>query len=115
MVLTEAGVDDAEVVPALLTETKEEIEQLSADGAYDKRKVYEAALRRQVAKLAIPPRHGARIWQHGNGKVPRLPRDTTCGGFGRLDGDNGNARVITINVRWPRPLCFASKQFLEII
>lgn len=76
VVLTEAGVDDAEVVPQLLEETEGEIDQLSADGAYDKRKVYDAALLRQIAKLAIPPRRGARIWQHGNCKAPRLPRDT---------------------------------------
>jgi hypothetical protein len=75
VVLTEARVDDAEVTPDLLDQTCEPIEQFSADGAYDKRKVYSACQERKISKIAIPPRRDARIWQHGNCTAPPLPRD----------------------------------------
>lgn len=52
---------DAEVLPDLLAGVPGELEQVSADGAYDQRKCYEALNRRQV-RAAIPPRKGARIW-----------------------------------------------------
>ena len=75
VVLTEASVDDAEVASDLLDQTSEPIEQFSADGAYDKRKVYSACEKRKIPKIAIPPRRDARIWQHGNCAAPPLPRD----------------------------------------
>jgi hypothetical protein len=61
-VLTQAGVDDAEVTPELLTRTRAKIEQMSADGAYDKQKVYRAAMDQQVEKITIPPRSDAALW-----------------------------------------------------
>jgi hypothetical protein len=51
-----------------------QIEQVSADGAYDQRKCYDE-LNKYGAKPAIPPRKGARIWQHGNSKAERHNRD----------------------------------------
>lgn len=73
--LSEAGVDDAEMGGELLEETPGEIEQVSADGAYDKRKFYQACARRRVHRIVVPPRRDAKIWQHGNSKKPPLPRD----------------------------------------
>jgi len=75
VVLTEAGVDDAEAGGDLLDETGGSLEQVSADGAYDKRKFYDACQRHQIKRIAIPPRRDARIWQHGNSSKPPLPRD----------------------------------------
>lgn len=77
MVLSEPSLDDAGAVPELLEQMSEVevIEQLSADGAYDKRKVYEACAQRAISRLAIPPRRDARIWQHGNSLAPLLVRD----------------------------------------
>jgi IS5 family transposase len=75
VVLTEASVDDAEAAKELLNQTQSPIDKLSADGAYDKRKVYDACLNRDVEQIAIPPRRDARIWQHGNCKKPPHPRD----------------------------------------
>lgn len=75
VVLTEASVDDAEVASDLLDQTSEPIEQFSADGAYDKRKVYNACEKRKIPNIAIPPRRDARIWQHGNCAAAPLPRD----------------------------------------
>lgn len=77
VVLTEASVDDAEAGGDLLDETGGSPEQVSGDGAYDKRKFYDACQRHHVQRVAIPPRRDARIWQHGNSSQPPLPRDQT--------------------------------------
>lgn len=68
------NLSDAEALPDLLADVPGAIEQVSADGAYDQRKCYEA-LNQHEAKAAIPPRKGARIWQHGNSKSERQGRD----------------------------------------
>jgi len=75
MLLTEADVDDAAATPELLAQTSAPVNQLSADGAYDKRKAYTACVKHGVHKVAIPPRRDAHIWQHGNNAAPALPRD----------------------------------------
>jgi hypothetical protein len=75
VVLTEAGVDDAEAGRQLLDETTGSIEQVSGDGSYDKRKFYEAAVERGVERITVPPQRNACIWQHGNSSKPPLPRD----------------------------------------
>jgi hypothetical protein len=75
VVLTEAGLDDAEAGKQLLDDTPGEIEQVSADGSYDKRKFYDASARRGINHIAVPPRRNAKIWQHGNSKKAPLPRD----------------------------------------
>ena len=75
VVLTEAGMDDAEAGRQLLDETTGSIEQVSGDGSYDKRKFYEACVKRKVGQIAVPPQRNARIWQHGNSSKPPLPRD----------------------------------------
>lgn len=61
--LTSAGVDDAQAAAGLLKQTQAEIEQLSADGAYDKEKVYKAAAAKGVRKITIPPRRDAVLWE----------------------------------------------------
>jgi hypothetical protein len=67
-------VTDAQMLPLLLADAPGKITQVSADGAYDKRKCYEA-IKEHRARAAIPPRKGARIWQHGNTKAERQVRD----------------------------------------
>lgn len=68
------SVSDGEMLPELLEAVAGEVSQVSADGAYDQRKVYDA-INELHAEAAIPPRRGARIWQHGNSKTERLVRD----------------------------------------
>lgn len=75
VLLTEAGVDDAEAGQQLLQETPGEIERVGGDGAYDKRKFYEASTERGVETILVPPRCDAKIWQHGNCHQAPLPRD----------------------------------------
>lgn len=75
VVLTEASVDDAEAGKQLVKDTTGEIEQISGDGSYDKRKFYDACLARKIKIITIPPQRNAKIWQHGNSNKTPLPRD----------------------------------------
>lgn len=75
VVLSEASLDDAGAVAELLDQITEPVEQLSADGAYDKRKVYAVCVERQVGRVVVPPRRDAHIWQHGNCAAAPLARD----------------------------------------
>jgi hypothetical protein len=75
VVLSDSSLDDAEAAKQLLTDTSGQIEQVDADGAYDKRKFYEASQSRGVRHIIVPPRRNAKIWQHGNSKNTPLPRD----------------------------------------
>jgi IS5 family transposase len=71
---TPNSISDGQVLPALIQQVEDPIEQVSADGSYDKRNCYEA-IQAVGARATIPPRKGARIWQHGNSKKDRLQRD----------------------------------------
>jgi hypothetical protein len=82
-VASEAGVTDDDVVPDLLEQVDRPIQQVSADGAYDKRKCYEA-LEPTRAKVTIPPRRDAKIWQHGNSGGEPWQRDENLRAIRRL-------------------------------
>jgi Transposase DDE domain len=73
-VVSEPGVTDAEAVPSLLEQVDNPVEGVGADGAYDRRAVYEALDRRR-ARAVIPPRRDAKVQRHGNTSGPRLARD----------------------------------------
>ena len=115
VVLSEASLDDAGAVPVLMDQSTEPVEQMSGDGAYDKRKVYEGCAASGIRRVAIPPRKDARIWQHGNCAAPPLVRTRTCGGFGRQDASRGNKSRAIIGVPWPRLPCFGSRPSLAPI
>lgn len=68
---------DCQVLETLLNQIPQEqpIDQVSLDGAYDKRICYEALKRRGVVNIAIPPQHNAKISQHGNLKKEPYIRD----------------------------------------
>lgn len=61
-VLSGAEIDDAAVVDDLTAQTRPRIEQVSADGAYDKQKVYRVLKEKGVEKVTIPPRRDAVLW-----------------------------------------------------
>jgi Transposase DDE domain len=82
-VASEAGVTDDDVVPALMEQVDRSVKQVSADGAYDKRKCYEP-LEATGATVTIPPRHDAKIWQHGNSGGERWQRDENLRAIRRL-------------------------------
>ena len=58
---------DSEILPGLLKGIKGEIEQVSADGAYDKRKCYQAIEDRK-AVATIPPQKNAHPWEDLDGQ-----------------------------------------------
>lgn len=72
--LTTNDVSDGEVMPTLVEQIENPIEQASADGAYDTFENHEV-LEARGAKITIPPRVNAKIRQHGNCKAPPLARD----------------------------------------
>jgi hypothetical protein len=76
VILTENSVSDDATVAVLLEQIEQEIINFGADGAYDKRKVYDSLNAHSPdVKILIPPRKNARIWKHGNTKAERLKRD----------------------------------------
>ncbi|MDV2997922.1 MAG: hypothetical protein N4J56_008061 [Chroococcidiopsis sp. SAG 2025] len=60
-VVSTNDVADCEVMPELLDAIAQEIEQVSADGAYDTQGCYDVIEQRE-ATAAIPPRRNAKIW-----------------------------------------------------
>src|SRR5271157_2189900 len=76
VLLTENGVSDDRAVEGLLEQIEQTILDFAADGAYDKRRVYDSLnTHSPEAHILIPPRKNARIWKHGNSKTERLKRD----------------------------------------
>ena len=76
VILTENSVSDDAAVEVLLEQIEQEIINFGADGAYDKRKVYDSLNAHSPdVNILIPPRKNARIWKHGNTKAERLKRD----------------------------------------
>jgi len=61
VVVSTNNVSDDEVLEDILDAVEEEIDQVSGDGAYDKRKCYDAVVARG-AKATIPPRKDAVKW-----------------------------------------------------
>lgn len=53
--LTENNVADCDAFADLLNQEKSEIESLAGDGGYDKEKVYQACLKREIKNILIPP------------------------------------------------------------
>jgi hypothetical protein len=76
VLLTENSVSDDQAVAELLTQIPQPLRVFAADGAYDKRKVYDGLNAHSPdVTILIPPRKNARIWKHGNSKAERLKRD----------------------------------------
>ena len=67
-------VHDGQMLEELLDGIEAEISQVSADGAYDSWHNYQI-IGDRGAKVAIPPRAGSKIKQHGNCNAEPLERD----------------------------------------
>ena len=74
MGIDESTGSDGEVFPDLLEQVEEDIDCVSADGAYDIRACYDALDQRE-AKANIPPRKNAVLAHHGNCTSKPLTRD----------------------------------------
>lgn len=66
--LTGNDIDDASMLEPLLEQVPIVISKVAADGAYDRKKVYNYLQQRQIQAL-IPPRTNAIIWRDKQGKV----------------------------------------------
>lgn len=68
---------DCEMLSPLLEQLPKEarIDQVSADGAFDKTVCYDALVKHGVPRISIPPQKNARIRRHGNVHAPPMPRD----------------------------------------
>jgi DDE family transposase len=108
-VATTNDFSDGHLLPELLEQIGEEIAQFLGDGTYDARGGYQA-VDQHHAQPAIPPRHSARIWQHGNSNDPPLARDEKLGASGAWNASAENRRVIIAGAVWRRPRCFASRR-----
>lgn len=105
-VVTTNGCHDSEVFPDLLAATAAEMEQVSADGAYDKRRCYDAVTEDEI-RPAIPPQKNAEIWQHGNCQAPLHPRDENLRAIRRQGVSLGNESRTTAAALSPRRRCIA--------
>ncbi len=74
--LTTPSQDDASQGAPLLGQVEQAMDRLSADGAYDKRKVFDAFGPQQGRPIRpiMPPRKDAQIAQHGNTQAEPLAR-----------------------------------------
>jgi hypothetical protein len=68
-------VSDGGMFVQMIEQTDQEIDQVSCDGAYDQKRVYEAIEKKKIGKAAIPPQNNAKIWKHGNSTGKKLLRD----------------------------------------
>lgn len=82
-VLTENSGHDADQVDDLLDQIDQPVKVFYGDGTYDKWKVYDR-LDAEDIEPVIPPRHDAKIKQHGNTCAEPLPRDEAIRGIRRL-------------------------------
>jgi IS5 family transposase len=83
VVVTTNSTSDGDVLEDLVEQVEAQIKQVSGDGLYDRRDCYEV-IRKRKAVAAIPPRRGARIWQHGNSSKQRLSRDENLRRIGQV-------------------------------
>lgn len=68
------NLSDDEALADIVDGIEAEIEQVSGDGAYDKRKCYDA-IEQRAAKATIPPRKDAVMWSQENENARPHPRN----------------------------------------
>lgn len=91
-VLTTNAGHDADQAATLLEQVPAKIHSVTADGAYDKWKVYETIDGRR-AQPKIAPRRDAKIKRHANTKGPRLARDEAIRMIRRIGRKNWKKRI----------------------
>lgn len=74
VVLSDNSFKDNQLYEDLVDSADEDIEQVSADGAYDSENCYQKSIKEGI-NLVAPPRKGARLKEHGNCSGPPHPRD----------------------------------------
>jgi len=86
--LTPNSISDADQVEPLLEQIQRPVTAVAADGAYDRWGVYDVLQnppnQDESIKPIIPPQKNAKIKQHGNSKLPLLPRDEAIRSIRRI-------------------------------
>jgi hypothetical protein len=91
-VLTTNAGHDADQAASLLAEVPGKIKSVTADGAYDQWKVYDA-IQQRGAQPKIAPRHNAKIKRHALAAGPRLARDEALRMIRRVGRKNWKQRI----------------------
>lgn len=73
--LTENNVADCDAFADLLNQEECAIKSVAGDGGYDKEKVYQLCIKKEIKNILIPPQENAKIKLHGNLKSEPHPRD----------------------------------------
>jgi len=89
--VTEAATDDASQVGGL-REASDEVDQVSAEGSYDKRQVYTVCQQRGVKRIAIPPRPTPPSGRLATARRRPIRAMAIYGVFGRSDASGGNGK-----------------------
>jgi hypothetical protein len=95
--LTSNSFKDNQLFGDLVDEIPGEIEQVSADGAYDSKDCYKKAKERNF-RPAFPPRRGSKINKHGNNSGAKNLRDENIRGVRKL-GRKGWKKSINYHQR----------------
>ena len=91
-VLTTNAAHDGDLAEALLGEAPGRLDTVTADGIYDKWKVYNALERRRT-RPKIAPRRNAKIKRHANAVGPRLARDEAIHMIRRIGHKNWKKKI----------------------
>lgn len=73
--LTSNSVTDGQAGVTMLQELPNAPDRVTGDGGYDKRSFYQGCQALSIDNIVVPPQRNAKIWQHGNCKLPPHPRD----------------------------------------
>jgi hypothetical protein len=69
-------VSDGEMSVEMIGQTDEDIKQVSLDGAYAQKKVYQAIEKKKIERASVLPQNNAKIWQHGNTQGKKWKRES---------------------------------------
>jgi Transposase DDE domain len=97
--VTTAAWHDSEVFPDLLAQVDGDVDQVSADGAYDTEGTH-AAIRQREAEATIPPRHDAVLWGNDHPRDAILAEIETKGRAGWKEASGYHRRSIAENMMY---------------
>jgi hypothetical protein len=97
--VTTADWHDSEVFPDLLAQVDGDVDQVSADGAYDTEGTH-AAIRQREAEATIPPRHDAVLWGNDHPRDAILAEIETKGRAGWKEASGYHRRSIAENMMY---------------
>jgi hypothetical protein len=107
VVLSEAGLSDADAVEPMLAQIDQEMESFGADGAYDKRKVYQKVRNHSLdCQVNVPPQKMLASGNMVTAKHLHIRAMRIYATFASMVVVPGRRIPIIINVPWRKPPCF---------